>query len=70
MACMCGVLIVDACSKFPLISNVGSAHHTKKLIRDSECWMVIGWCKELARGQGSDQSHGHYIIWCFTPKAP
>ena len=23
--------------RFPLISNVGPAHHTQKLIRDNEC---------------------------------
>ena len=53
---------------FPLISNVGSAHHTQKLIRDSECWMVIGWCKKLNRGQWADQSHGPYISWCLCQK--
>ena len=56
-----GVPIVDACSGFPLISNIGSAHHTQKSIRDNECWMVIGWCKKLTRGQQADQSHEPYI---------
>ena len=36
---------------FPLICNVSSTHHTQELIRDSKCWMVIGWCKKLTRGQ-------------------
>ena len=49
---------------FPLISNIGSTHLTQKSIRDSECWMVIGWCKKLTRGQRADQSHGPYISWC------
>ena len=53
---------------FPLISNVGSAHHTQELIRDSECWMVIGWCKKLTRGWQADQSHGPYISWCSHQK--
>ena len=61
---------VDACSGFSLISNVGSAHHTQKSIRDNECWLVIGWCKKLTRGQRVDQSHEPYISWCFTPKTP
>ena len=46
---------------FPLICNISSAHHTQELIRDSECWMVIGWFKKLTRGQRADQSHGPYI---------
>ena len=46
---------------FPLIYNISSAHHTQKLIRDSECWMVIGWCKKMTRGQQMDQSHEPYI---------
>ena len=49
---------------FPLICNVSSTHHTEKLISDSECWMVIGWCKKLTRGRLADQSHGPYISWC------
>ena len=53
---------------FPLISNVGSAHHTQKSIRDNECWMVIGWYKKLTRGQRVDQSHGPYISWCSCQK--
>ena len=53
---------------FFLICNVGSAHHTQKSIRDSECWMVIGWCKKLTRGQQADQSHGPYISWCSHQK--
>ena len=53
---------------FPLNCNVGSTHHTQKLIRDSECWMVIGWCKKLTRGRRVDQSHGPYISWCFHQK--
>ena len=53
---------------FPLISNIGSAHHTQKSIRDNECWMVIGWCKKLTRGQLADQSHGPYISWCSCQK--
>ena len=61
MDCMCRVLIVGISSGFPLISDIGSAHHTQKLIRDNEYWMVIGWCKKLPRGQQVDQSHEHYI---------
>ena len=53
---------------FPLICNVGSTHHTQKSIRDSECWMAIGWCKKLTRGQQVDQSHGPYISWCSHQK--
>ena len=68
MDCTCRVPIVGISSGCPLISNVGSAHHTQKSIRDSEIWMVIGWCKKLTRGQQSDQSHGHYISGCFMPK--
>ena len=68
MDCMCRVPIVDTSSGFPLISNVGSAHHTQKLIRDNECWMVIGWCKKLTRGQHSDQSHGLLYKWVFHTK--
>ena len=49
---------------FPLICNVSSTHHTQKSIRDSECWMVSGWCKKLTRGWLADQSHGPYISWC------
>ena len=55
---------------FPLISNVDSAHHTWESIRDNECWMVIGWCKKLTRGQQADQSHGPLISGCFMPKTP
>ena len=47
MDCMCRIPIVDTSSGFPLIGDVGSTHHTQKLIRDNECWMVIGWCKKL-----------------------
>ena len=46
---------------FPLICNVSSAHHAEKLTSDSKCWMLIGWCKKLTRGQLADQSHGPYI---------
>ena len=53
---------------FPLNCNIGSAHHTQELIRDSECWMVIGWCKKLTRDQLADQSHGPYISWCSHQK--
>ena len=53
---------------FPLNCNVGSTHHTQKLISDSECWMVIGWCKKLARGQLADQRLGPYISWCSCQK--
>ena len=53
---------------FPLICNVSSAHHTQESIRDSECWMVIGWCKKLTRGWRVDQSHGPYISWCSHQK--
>ena len=53
---------------FPLISNVGSAHHTQKLIRDNEYWMVIGWCEKLTRGRQVDQNHGPYISWCLCQK--
>ena len=53
---------------FPLNCNVGSAHHTQKSIRDSECWMVIGWCKKLTRSWLADQSHGPYISWCSHQK--
>ena len=53
---------------FPLNCNVGPTHHTQKLIRDSECWMVIGWCKKLTRGWLVDQSHGPYISWCSYQK--
>ena len=42
-----------------------SAHHTQKLIRDNEYWMVIGWCKKLTRGWRADQSHEHYIKLVF-----
>ena len=53
---------------FPLINNVSSTHHTQKSIRDNKCWMVIGWCKKLTRGQQVDQSHGPYISWCSCQK--
>ena len=53
---------------FPLSCNVSSAHHAKKLISAGECWMVIGWCKKLTRGQLADQSHGPYISWCSCQK--
>ena len=53
---------------FPLIGNISSTHHTQELIRDSECWMVIGWCKKLTRGQQADQNHGPYISWCSRQK--
>ena len=62
--------MVGSGSGFPLIGDVGSAHHTQKLIRDNEYWMVIGWCNKLTRGQWPDQSHEHYISWCFVPKTP
>ena len=68
MDCMCRVPIVDTCNGFPLISNIGSTHHTQKSIRDNECWMVIGWCKKLTRVQHSDQSLEHYISWCSCKK--
>ena len=55
---------------FPLISNIGSTQHTQKSISDSECWMVIGWCKKLTKGQLADQSHGPLINGCFAPKTP
>ena len=55
---------------FPLICNIGSTHHTQELIRDSECWMVIGWCKKLTRGQRVVQSHGPCISWCSHQKTP
>ena len=55
---------------FPLICNVSSAHHAEKSISTSECWMVIGWCKKLTRGQLADQSHGPYISWCSHQKTP
>ena len=53
---------------FPLISNIGSIYHTQKSIRDNECWMVIGWCKKMTRGQLVDQSHGPYISCCSHQK--
>ena len=40
---------------FSLICTLGSTHRAEKLISVSECWMVIGWCKKLARGQQADQ---------------
>ena len=49
---------------FPLICNISSTHHAEKPISASECWMVIGWCKKLTRGQQADQSHGPYISCC------
>ena len=67
-SCTCRVSEVGAAGDFPLINNVGSIHHTQKSIRDSECWMVIGWCKKLTRGQRVDQSHGPYISWCLHQK--
>ena len=53
---------------FPLICNVSSAHHAEKSISAGECWMVIGWCKKLTRGQLTDQRHGPYISWCSHQK--
>ena len=53
---------------FPLICNVSSTHHAKKSISTGECWMVIGWCKKLTRGQLVDQRHGPYISWCSHQK--
>ena len=53
---------------FPLIFNISSTHHAKKLISAGECWMVIGWCKKLTRGRLADQCHGPYISWCFHQK--
>ena len=53
---------------FPLICNVSSTHHAEKLISTSECWMVIGWCKKLTRGQLADQSHQPYRSWCCHQK--
>ena len=53
---------------FPLICNTSSAQHTQESIRDSECWMVIGWCKKLTTGRLADQSHGPYISWCSHQK--
>ena len=49
---------------FPLICNISSTNHAEKPISASECWMVIGWCKKLTRGQQVDQSHGPYISCC------
>ena len=46
---------------FSLICTFSSAHHAKKPISIGECWMVIGWCKKLTRGQLVDQRHGPYI---------
>ena len=47
-----------------LICTLSSTHCAKKLISISECWMVIGWCKKLARGRQADQSHGPFISCC------
>ena len=53
---------------FPLICTFSSAHHAEKLISIGECWMVIGWCKKLTRGQPADQRHGPYISCCSCQK--
>ena len=49
---------------FPLICTLSSTHHAEKLISIGECWMVIGWCKKLTRGQSADQRLGPYISCC------
>ena len=49
---------------FSLICTLSSTHHAEKLISIGECWMVIGWCKKLARVWLVDQSHGPYISCC------
>ena len=49
---------------FSLICTLSSTHHAEKLISIGECWMVIGWCKKLARVWLADQSHGPYISCC------
>ena len=49
---------------FSLICTLSSTHHAEKPISVSECWMVIGWCKKLARGWQADQSYGPYISCC------
>ena len=49
---------------FSLICTLSSTHHAEKLISVGECWMVIGWCKKLARVRLADQSHGPCISCC------
>ena len=51
---------VVSAGDFPLICTFSSAHHAEKLISIGECWMVIGWCKKLTRGQSADQRLGPY----------
>ena len=53
---------------FPLICTFSSAHHAEKLISIGECWMVIGWCKILTRGQPADQRQWPYISCCSHQK--
>ena len=40
---------------FPLICTLSSTHRAKKSIIISEYWMVIGWCKKLARAWHADR---------------
>ena len=40
---------------FPLICTLSSTHRAEKSIIVSEYWMVIGWCKKLARVRHADQ---------------
>ena len=40
---------------FPLICTLSSTHRAEKSIIISEYWMVIGWCKKLARAQQADR---------------
>ena len=49
---------------FSLICTLSATHHAEKPISIGECWMVIGWCKKLARVWLVDQSHGPYISCC------
>ena len=53
---------------FSLICTFSSTHHAEKLISISKCWMMIGWCKKLTRGQQADQRHGPYISCCSHQK--
>ena len=47
-----------------LICTLSSTHHAEKLISIGECWMMIGWCKKLARVRQVDQSYRPYISCC------
>ena len=53
---------------FPLICTFSSTHCAEKLISIGNCWMVIGWCKKLTRGQSADQRLGPYISCCSCQK--